>query len=118
MNRYIKLIPLGAVLALTVASVSAQTTAPAGTASAPAAVGVTPQEAAEATQKAIPRSDTGTVVRTSPSPADRASDAMSNSRTGSTSTTTGTPNATGTGAAGMTADRSTESPRRARADRN
>jgi hypothetical protein len=118
MNRYVKLIPLGAVMALTAMSASAQTNAPAGTASAPATVGVTPKEVAEATQKAIPRSDTGTVVRTSPSPADKASDAMSDRRTGSTSTTTGTPNATGTGTAGMTSDRSTASPRRARADRN
>lgn len=118
MNRYIKLIPLGAVLALAVASASAQTAAPAGAASAPATVGVTPQKAAEATQKAVPRSDTGTVVRTSPSPADRASDAMDNSRMGSTSTTTGMPNATDAGTSGMTADRATASPRRARADRN
>ena len=118
MNRYIKLIPLGAVLALTVASVSAQTTAPAGAASAPATLGVTPQEAAEANQKAVPRSDTGTVVRTSPSPADRASDAMSDRPAGTTGTTSGMSNGTGTGTSGMTGDRSTESPRRARADRN
>lgn len=106
MLRYIKLIPLGAALALAAASVSAQTTAP-----APARVGVTPQDAAEATQKAIPRSDTGTLVRTAPAPADRASDAMSSSPTGA-------PNATAAKTAGRTADRSITSRRRARADRN
>lgn len=37
-------------------------------------IGVTPQDAKEATQKAVPRTDTGTVVRTAPSAAERASD--------------------------------------------
>lgn len=107
MNRYIKSIPLGAVMALAVASASAQTPAPAGTASAPATLGVTPQEAAQATQKAVPRSDTGTVVRTAPSPANRASEALSGNTTGSTNMTTGT-----------TGDSSMGTTRRARADRN
>lgn len=109
MLRYIKLISLGVALTLTVASVSAQTNVPAGTASAPARVGVTPQDAAEATQKTIPRSDTGTLVRTSPAPADRASDAMNNSPTGA-------PNATAAGTEDRTPDRSTAN--RRRADRN
>ncbi|MEO6322353.1 MAG: hypothetical protein ABIR56_16830 [Polaromonas sp.] len=107
MNRYIKSISLGAVLALALASVSAQTPAPAGTASAPATVGVTPQEAATATQQAVPRSDTGTLVQTSPSPADKARDALGDRTTPSAAPMTGT---TGNGATATT--------RRARADRN
>ncbi len=118
MNRYIKFIPLGAVLAFTVAGASAQTTAPAAAASAPATMGVTPQEAAEANRQAVPRSDTGTVVRTAPSPADQASDALSGNTTGRTSTMTDTSRATGTGTAGMAGDSSTAGTRRARADRN
>lgn len=43
--------------------------------SAPAGVGTSAKTAAEANQKAIQRPDTGTVVRTSPSVADRARDA-------------------------------------------
>ena len=117
-NLYLKLIPLGAVLALVMASVSAQTAAPAGTASAPATLGVTPQEAAKANQQAIPRSDTATVVRTAPSPAQRASAALNGN-------TTAMPS--GTGTAGTTAmnsgttgsgNGSLSGTRRARADRN
>lgn len=51
-------------------------------------VGVTPQTAAEANRQAVPRSDTGTVVRTSPNAADSARNATG--MTGSTDTTTGT----------------------------
>lgn len=100
MNRHIKSISLGALTALVVANASAQPAAPAPGASVPATVGVTPREAAAANQQAVPRSDTATVVRTAPSPAARASDAM----TGNTASTTGN-NAMG-------------STRRARADRN
>jgi hypothetical protein len=52
----------------------AQSTAPGGApmTSTPAGVGTTPQTAADATRKAVPRADTGTVVRTAPSAADRA----------------------------------------------
>ena len=49
MKNYIKSIPLAAVLALALGSVSAQTPAPMGAASATTTIGVTPQEAATAT---------------------------------------------------------------------
>ena len=75
MKNYIKSIPLAAVLALALGSVSAQTTAPMGDAST-TTIGVTPQEAATATQKAVPRSDTGTLVKTAPSAADKARTTM------------------------------------------
>ena len=103
MNHYLKLIPLSAVLALATAGVSAQSTAPsttmppATTTTPPATLGTTPQEAAAANQQAVPRSDTGTVVRTAPSATDRAQATM-NGNTSSDGTMTGT--------------------RRARADRN
>ena len=56
---------IGAVFAAVAASASAQSNMPSA-ASAPAAVGVTPQAAAEANARAVPRSDTATVVRTGP----------------------------------------------------
>lgn len=62
-------------LSLAVASVAAvaQTnTAPAPAASQPNAVGVTPETAKAANDKAIKRSDVATVVRTGPTVADRA----------------------------------------------
>lgn len=74
--------------------------APATPASAPANVGVSNSTAVEANQKAVPRSDTGTVVRTSPSAADRARAATNNvgsnnsvapSTMSGTTTTTATP---------------------------
>ena len=72
-------------LVLGAAAVSAQTNGPAatGTAAQPTtSIGVTPQAAAEATKKAVPRSDTATVVRTSPNAADAAgSTAPSNDAT-------------------------------------
>lgn len=103
MNLQIKSISLGAFLSLAVASASAQTAAPAAAASAPATIGVTPQEAATANRNAVPRSDTATVVRTAPSPAQSASDAMSSNNTARTGAT---------GNAGMGTNRA------ARADRN
>ena len=106
MNRFRKSVPLGAVLALVMASVSAQSPAPAAGASTPSAVGVTPQEAARANQQAVPRSDTATVVRTAPSPGDRASAALSGATTDTAPRTTTTRSA----APGST--------RSARADRN
>lgn len=63
-------------MALATASASAQTPMPATGASAPTTIGVTPQEAAKANRQAVPRSDTATVVRTAPSPMQRASEAM------------------------------------------
>ncbi|MEG2878340.1 MAG: hypothetical protein RR928_09920 [Comamonas sp.] len=76
----IKTISLGgAALTLAVASTGAfaQTTnnSTVNTNQTPAAIGVTPQTANEANQKAIQRSDTGTVVRTDPTAADQARDA-------------------------------------------
>lgn len=119
MTPHLKSISLGTVLALALAGASAQTPAPAGTASAPATLGVTPQEAATATQQAVPRSDTGTVVRTAPSAADRASAAMgantpdTSNATGSTAQGTASMNGTaGTGSGAMGGTRP------ARADRN
>lgn len=120
MNRYIKLFPLGAVMALAAAGASAQTPAPAATASAPATMGRTAQEAAEANRKAVPRSDTGTVVRTSPSAADKAQDALNGSNTSSTpaglgGTTTDRAAMRGAAANGAMPAAAT---RRPRADRN
>lgn len=82
MNFSLRL-PAVAMTALLCVGSFAQTTTPAtpttpGAApmsSAPAGVGTSAQTAAEANQKAIQRSDTGTVVRTSPSVADRAREA-------------------------------------------
>ena len=114
MKHHIRSISLGALLALAVASVSAQTAAPAAGASAPATVGVTPQEAATANRQAVPRSDTGTVVRTAPSPAQRASGVMSDTTTGAPASNTGgtaTMNST-------TGNAATGTTRAARADRN
>jgi len=73
----------GAVLLAALSSVAQTTnsTAPATT-QAPAAIGTTPQTAAEATQQAVPRSDTGSVVRTAPSAVDQAR-SMSGSGTNS-----------------------------------
>ena len=125
MNRFTKLFPLGAVLALAALSASAQTPMPAATASAPATVGRTPQEGIDANRKAVPRSDTGTLVRTSPSPADKAENALNANSPASTATTTTT---TTTGSGRTTSDRAAMgdtsghtamvTKRRPRADRN
>ena len=65
-----KTLSLTAALALSAAGAWAQTS------STPTTVGATPQEAQQATQNAVPRSDTATLVRTGPSATERASDAM------------------------------------------
>lgn len=62
----------GAVLSLAATGAMAQTTPATNN---PATVGVTPQEAAEANRKAVPRADTGTVVRTDESAAQKAREA-------------------------------------------
>lgn len=84
-------------VAITGASVAAfaqtTTTAPMGSTLTPAAVGVSPQNAAEANRQAVPRSDTATVVRTSPDAVDIARTAAS-AATGSTATM-GTGSASG-----------------------
>jgi len=43
----------------------------------PAAIGVSPSTAADANERAVPRADTGTVVRTGPTPGDRVNNAAS-----------------------------------------
>ena len=82
-----------------------------GTTSAPAAVGTTAQTAAEANQKAVPRSDTGTLVRTAPSATERATRAMP---AGTDAAAAGAPAATGSATMGT----GSGSTRPARADRN
>ena len=133
MQHHSKLITLAAALALGAGGAFAQTPAPAMPGSStPSTVGVTPQNAAEATQKAVPRSDTGTVVRTSPSAVDKAKAAMDNSTSTSTGSTAAMPSGT-SGASGASSTNSTNASaatapmndnakkapmRRARADRN
>ncbi len=100
----IKAMSVGAALALAAGGAFAQTTpsgsSTSGTSQTPATVGVTPQDASKANQNAVPRSDTGTVVRTDQSAADRARDAANQAQnrtgTGTSNTTTGT-----TGSSGM-----------------
>lgn len=80
------------------AAATAQTNSSAGTSTMPGmsanqpttGVGVTPQAAAEANRQAVPRNDTGTVVRTAPNAADSARNAtgMSSSPMGDTNTGT------------------------------
>lgn len=65
----LKTLSVTAALALSAAGAWAQTS------STPTTVGATPQEARQATQNAVPRSDTATLVRTGPSATERASDA-------------------------------------------
>ena len=122
MKRHIKSISLGALMAIAVVGASAQTPMPATSASAAATVGVTPQEASTALKQAVPRSDTATVVRTAPSPAQRASDAMSSTTTATpaaatpAATTAATPNTAAMGTAPRNGAMRTT--RAARADRN
>ena len=63
------------------------TTSGMGTNQPATGVGVTPQTAAEANRQAVPSSDTGTVVRTSPNAVDSTRNATG--MTGSTGGTTG-----------------------------
>jgi len=74
MNNHVSRLAILAGAALLSVGALAQSTAPgaAPMTSTPGGVGTTPQTAAEATRKAVPRADTGTVVRTAPSAADRA----------------------------------------------
>lgn len=98
--------------------VFAQTsTMPAMGASQPAtAVGVTPQAATEANRKAVPRSDTATVVRTAPNAVDATRNATGTNSTTGTTGTSGMNSTTGTSGMGTT---TTGQPmRKARADRN
>ena len=117
MKNYIKSIPLAAVLALALSSVSAQTTAPMGAASATTTIGVTPQEAAIATEKAVPRSDTATLVETAPSAVDKARSTL-NDATTTTTTTNGNTATTVAPVRSTPSKRPMTTPRPARADRN
>ena len=119
MKNYIKSIPLAAVLALALGSVSAQTPAPMGAASATTTIGVTPQEATMATQKAVPRSDTATLVQTAPSATDKARSTMNDAPTTTTTTTTNGNTATTVAPVRSTpSNRPMTTTRPARADRN
>lgn len=120
MNHYIKSVPLAAVLALAMGSVSAQSPAPMGAASAPTKIGVSPQEAATATRNAVPRSDTATLVQTAPTAVDKARDVMNDAKpTPRTTTTTNRDPATTAAPMGATPATTTmPTTRRARADRN
>lgn len=90
-SKKLRLVVLSASLALA-SGAFAQATPPAGAASAPAGVGTSPQTAAEATRKAVPRSDTGTVVRTSPSVVDKARQAAPTAPPVESSSSAGTSN--------------------------
>lgn len=82
----------GAALALVATSAFAQTSnSTVNTNQTPAAIGVTPQTANEANQKAVQRADTATLVRTDDTAAQQARDAASraqNNATGSTMNST------------------------------
>lgn len=103
----------GAVLALAATGAFAQTTnsGTVNTNQTPAAIGVSPQTANEANQKAIQRSDTGTVVRTDATAAEQARDAANRVQNNAPSSTM--DNNTDSTAVGTPAQR-----RAARADRN
>lgn len=112
----IKRVSWGAVLALAALSAGAQTGTTAPTAQQPEGVGVSPQTAQEATQKAIPRSDTGTVVRTEPSAAEQTRSAAENATTDTSRSASGsvdTDTSRTATAPGVSGDMRT-----ARADRN
>ena len=114
MQRHSKLIPLAAAFTLAAAGAFAQTPAPTITpSSTPDAVGVSPQTAAEANQKAVPRSDTATLVRTSPSATNKAKSAMDNTTPNRASNTTSSADTMP-----MKRTAKTTPMRRARADRN
>lgn len=72
LKHSIKALSVGAALVVATSAAWAQTgnttTTPSTT------IGVTPQEAREAAQKAVPNANTGTLVRTEPSAAERASE--------------------------------------------
>lgn len=116
----------GATIALACAGVSAQNTT---TDARPAGVGVAPSTAAAAQEKAVPRADTGTVVRTGPTAVERAKQASSSVKEAATpdrdakdSTTAGSASGSGISRAEMPSasdranNRSTDRP--AKADRN
>ena len=109
----------GVLLSLAASGAMAQA-APAAT--NPTTVGVTPQDAAEANRKAVPRADTGTLVRTGDTAADKAR-AM-NDKPGAATPNTAAPMATQSAENPSTMNSGTalvkprNTPRAARADRN
>lgn len=109
LKKSMKTLSLGAVLALAATGAFAQTpNSTVNSTQTPATVGVSPQAANEANQKAVQRSDTATLVRTDDTAAAQARDAANRAQNSATTNTTMDNNATGTTA-----------PRRAaRADRN
>lgn len=78
MNRYLAGILIAG--ASVVASAGALAQSPAPATDHPKAIGVSQSTADEANQKAIQNGNTATVVRTGPSAADKASDAMSSTK--------------------------------------
>lgn len=86
---------VGSVLAASSLAAFAQTTG-ATPSTPPTPVGVTPQAAAAANQKAVPRTDTATVVRTGPTAAERMENIASEVMPNSTSTSTTAPNVSAT----------------------
>lgn len=111
LKKSLTTLSLGAALAFAATGAFAQTTnnSTVNSTQTPATVGVSPQEANEANQKAVQRSDTGTLVRTDATAAEQARDAANRAQNNAASTMNNTTNnGTTTGT----------TPRRARADRN
>lgn len=92
LKHSIKALSAGAVLVLATTGAWAQTSSTSGSGMgnpSSTTIGVDPQDAKEATQKAVPRADTGTLVRTEPSAADRASDMTKDAKDAVTPNTRG-----------------------------
>ncbi|WPB58354.1 hypothetical protein [Xylophilus sp. GOD-11R] len=83
----------------------------------PASVGVSPGTAADAAGKAVPRSDTGTLVRTAPTAADRGR-AAADGAANAPSTAATAPNTGAMPATGAAGDPPTPMPRARKADRS
>ena len=90
LNYSIKAATVVAVLALTSTGAWAQSSTGANTPETK--IGVTPQDAKEAAAKAVPRSDTGTLVRTAPSASERATDLAKDAKDSVTPGTRATTN--------------------------
>ena len=85
----------------------------------PTGVAVTPQTAAEAQQNAVPRNDTGTVVRTGPTAAERSRDAANAGTDAARAAVGGSTPAVSNADTGAAASPDAATTRRAaRADRN
>lgn len=108
---------VSAALSVAASGALAQTTTPATN---PTTIGVTPQDAAEATRKAVPRSDTGTLVRTDDSAAQQTRDAVDAARPSNSATPAAILRNDNTAATDtpVRSNQRTTTPRRARADRN